>query len=588
MKKKHSVFNIRGTHFLLVLLLFMGINSALRAQPSINCGGGANPLFIYAPPDATAQVAGTAVSSVAISTTNVPGGETVTMSIRTVDEFSPSTGVSPICGTPCASPVSVLGISINIVGSTITFSGNFNSTAAGHTISFTIRAILSPSGNTFDRNYEIPIIRKPVDYMVVLDGSGSMEWGYGGPPVVASPNRRWDGLKTGIGVMNAQLSALTLQTNDRLGFRMFSTGVIVPGAPFNANLVPMTAPNIASLTAAVPVNAPGGWTALGDGILAGRNMLLTGVATNTKAMIVFSDGEQNQGDMIKEMAPNAYQETILGQNISNSGQIKFYTINLGVSGSNPLMMSRIADNNGGANHFLNTPAGAAGDFTTFFSMQLANILSGSSPQVVDVRKGSFPTGVPSVTEQSFSINKGAGSVIVTLIIPTRSEAVFTSFMKDGTELIQFAQQTSGPGFKTIFLRLPHTGVPALNGEWKIKAQLGSTPKDATPYTLMVVTDDHIVHPEYSLGGTNFKVGNSISPVVKLRLAGGNPITNATVKALISVPGDDINDLLATTTADFNGTGVDSASPDINKLAVLLNLIAVTCPAPITVHFHVHP
>jgi hypothetical protein len=334
----------------------------------------------------------------------------------------------------------------------------------------------------------------------------------------------------------------------------------------------MTVPNIASLTAAVPTDPPGGWTALGDGILAGRNMLLTGVASNTKAMIVFSDGEQNQGDMIKEIAPNAYQETNLGQNISNSGQIKFYTINLGVSGSNPLMMSRIADNNGGAGHFLNTPAGAAGDFTTFFSMQLANILSGNSPQIVDIRKGSFPvsTGVPSTTEQSFSINKGAGSVIVTLIVPTENEALFTSFVKDGTDLIQFARQTSGPGFISISLSLPHTGVPALNGEWKIKAQLGTRPKTAIPYTLMVVTDDHIVHPGYSLGGTNFKVGNSISPAVKLSLAGGKPVTNATVQALFAIPGDDINHLLAITQANFNGSGVDSASPDINKLAILMN------------------
>ena len=572
MKKLLSPSCSWGTKFLKTFLLVFGISLSTSAQPDINVGGGCltNTDFIF-----PAQIAGASPTAAAIVASSVPGGATISMSIRSISYKTPAFPFPiDVCGVPCSGTPTTLGVIFNGIGtSSITFGGTIDASAEGDTILLTVRATIVSTATECDRNYRIPISRKPLELMVVLDGSGSMGWGYTGNTSPPAGTRRWDGLRTGMGVLTTQLNSFQLLADDRVGLRMFSNAVIIPsGAPFNGTLVPIQG-NTANLLSAVPADQPGGNTALGDGILAGRNILTGGVATNRKAMLVFSDGEQNVGDMIKELPAadaNTYQVTYLNQNISNSGQIKFYTVNLGVSGANPLMMSKIADKNGGAGHFLNTTAGAELDFTTFFSMQLANIFAGNSPQFIDIRKGSFSAAAtPPSTEQTFSVNKGSTAVIVTLLVPTTREPRITSFMRNGVDLIQFATQSFAPGSVTIALKLPRPGVTELDGEWKVRAQLGSRPTADVPYTMLIVSDDHAVDPTYSLGGSNLKVGNSINPSVNL-MHGNRAIKNATVQAFVAVPGDDINNLLALTQVNITNPTIDSASPDILKLAVLLN------------------
>jgi hypothetical protein len=298
-------------------------------------------------------------------------------------------------------------------------------------------------------------------------------------------------------------------------------------------------------------------------------MLTPGPAGTNKAMLVFSDGQQNTGDQISEAGVNAYLETNSHKNISNGGQIKIHTVGLGLSGSIPLTMSSIASHNGG--QYLNASTTAT-DFATFFATNLTNIFAGRSPQIVSIKKSAFPasTGLPSASEQSFSINKGSNAIIVTMFAPTTSEAHFVSFSKGATDLIQFATQSSGPGFRTITLKFPIASLPGVtaDGDWKVKAQLGGSAPAAVGYTMVILTDDHIVEPGYSVGSASFKEGDVLNPRVTLFQI-NKPIANATIQALVVRPGDNVDNLLANTTVDFKMPAGDSSSPDVAKLAILM-------------------
>ncbi len=511
-------------------------------------------------------VAGSPMTPLAINA--VGPGPAATMTITDLNYSSGGIDFA-VCPPPlCASPLTIFGVTITVSGSTVNITGT--PTDAGVTINFTIRANKTTD---CDRTYHLPIVARPVDLALVLDRSGSMGWGYDGSNPPSGGVRRWDGLLTGVGVLRAQLQgAGILKTGDMLAMRMFasSPSVINPGVPFNGGLVAGPA-NIASLSTALDGVLPNNGTALGDGIIAGRDLLWPGTLNNKKAMIVFSDGVQNSGTEVDVIGPNQYTHAGVQKLSSPGNEIKIHTICLGSTGHNPMLMQGIAAANGG--QYLNTTAGAASDFTTFFATHLTTILSGSSPQIVDIQKGAFPAsadGVPSTTEKSFSINKGTTAVVITLLVPSRNEAQFTSIQKDGTELIQFAQRLSGPGYISIAVRYPMTGLPGttLNGEWKVKAQVGTSPKLAIPYSMMVVADDHILNPSFLLGANSFKVNASFNPKVSL-LTAGRAIKNATVQAIVVKPGDDINDLVATAKVQFTVPPGDPGSPDVAKLAELM-------------------
>jgi hypothetical protein len=461
----------------------------------------------------------------------------------------------------------VFGVTLTAVGSTVTVTGA--PTTAGVTLVFTLRA--TAGGVNCDRTYRMDLVRLPLDLMVVLDRSGSMNWGYNGEFSVPENQRRWFGLRTGIGVLRSQLSMLTLLSGDRLGMRLFASNVVTPASPFNAGLVSMQA-DLSELEVVLnPPVTPGGATAMGDGILAARDLLLPGTSGNKKAMIVFTDGQQNVGDLVNPALPT---RTNSGQPLRTRagqvGEIDIHTVCLANNGPHADLMQNIAAQNGGEH--LITSTGQAADFSTFFALHLPNILAGSSPQYVDVRKDAFPASVEGgdpTYELVFPVNRGVTSLVVTLLAPSRQEPHFQSLTKDGTELIQFAEQTRGPDFVSIGLRFPvDQGDGTLHGEWTVRVGLGTRPRTEVPFTLMVLVDDHLVKPTYSRGAERLKVNDVLSPAVTLHRA-GTAIQNAQVRALVQKPGDEVDDLVARAKVGFSTDPNDPNSPDIAKLTVLL-------------------
>jgi hypothetical protein len=541
----------------------------------------------YVSPDA--KLIDVAIDPITITAVNAPVPATI--SIQRISYELP--GDDQLHCLPCSSPQTVHGITIavNAAGTSVLVNGT---PAVSHgTLVFRLRATyIDGDGDPHlcDRTYRIPFTRVPVDLALVLDRSGSMGWGYDGTGSVPAGQRRWDGLVHGIDVMADHLASFAI-ADDTLGLRYFATDAFASANPhFSGNLVGIQ-DKVGHLAGAVGSETPSGWTAMGDGIVLGRDMLSTGAAGHRKEMIVFTDGMQNRGDQIKTTGTGIHTETEGGQVLgvdANGNPITIHTICLGYSGAHPMLMAGIAAAHGGK--YLNTPteatpddvAAAEHDLTTFFATQTNAILSGGSPQYVDLLRATFPAAGqydrPEV-KHSFLVNRGVRTVKLVLIASNRYEPHFVSLEKDGVELLDYAEQTNGSGFVAGSLSYPlpgdgyevteeGTSGGTLDGEWTVRAGLGTTPGTAVPFALLVIVDDELIRPSYSVGSPLLKVGEALPLSVTLHRI-GTALANAQVQAIVARPGDDVNHLLAITSADYSLDPDDPNQPDSAKLAALL-------------------
>lgn len=453
-------------------------------------------------------------------------------------------------------------------------------TVPGQSIVFRLQ-VINDAGDSDEETFQLTIDRIPIDLMLILDKSGSMGYSFDGTSFSAPiGQRRWDGLVTGVSVMAESIKALPLLPNDRLGIRYFESTpnpVFVPtGAPFNGGLVPMTTANLDLAKTEVASRGPGSGTALGNGIVAGKGILLPGTPANRKAMIVFSDGMQNSGDLVSETtigAIEAYKHTLSGADLNGADQFVIHTICLGSSSHNPSLMEGIANNNG-SGYYDNSIIGDQAEFmTTTFVGAMQNVLNGSSPQYVDVRRGRFSNDSVSTrlsATETFVVNKFVKNVFVALVAESKNEPIFRSVLKDGVELVQFIQQSSGQGYRTFSIKFPIPSLPNVKpeGEWKVITMLGTRPPIAPGYMLSLTVDDHLNKITYSSGNKNLRVGDAVTPTVTIN-RNTVSVEDATVQAIILKPGDDINDLLARADVKTEPTPADPSTPDVDKLAQLL-------------------
>ena len=164
------------------------------------------------------------------------------------------------------------------------------------------------------------------DIYLVLDHSGSMD-----------SDNRWTDLLAAVGVFMAELA--NTPQSEHVGVVGYST---------SASLVHSLSPDLASVQAALlPLN-PGGWTAIGEGLLLASDRFLVDAQSRpyaAKTIIVMTDGNHNTGD-----SPALTVDTAVARNHT------VHTITFS-SGANQLLMQAVAADGNGIH--IHAPDGAA-------------------------------------------------------------------------------------------------------------------------------------------------------------------------------------------------------------------------------------
>lgn len=416
-------------------------------------------------------------------------------------------------------------------------------------------------------------VRSNVSVGFVLDRSGSM----GREPAGTSGTgvTRWDILETSSSVFLEKLNTYQL-AGDQASLTYFAGSADNPAPGFGGGLTEVSG-NLAAFTGDIGSQTPNGGTAMGDGLIAGKNKLEAGPADRTKVLFLFTDGEQNRGD---EVNP-AGTATIGGTSLNNgSNSIRIYTIGTGAAALTPaatLLENIATENNGEAFIVTETASNDVIDeinaqSANYFDQTFVDILAGSSPQMVERQKG-VGKGFGNVTSSAssspvshtFDVNRGVEKVGFQVV--TRGEDVRIRVKKGNTDVTKFGQNSSRPGYYYYNMNFPNRRVPAMHpeGSWEVQvmAQRGQQ------YTITCIVDDHALKYDATANDGPVTIGDDINPVLNLSRF-DSAITDAKVVVTVLRPGDDQGHLLATMNADIGGSNrLDPGSIGYQKYLALL-------------------
>lgn len=432
------------------------------------------------------------------------------------------------------------------------------------------------------REYQINF-RRPLDMAFVLDKSGSM----GG--ITTGTTTRWDALKTAVNNFMLKLSNPAFaKTGDRVGLTFFDSG-ITPSS-FGSTLIPLDPGSAVTMQNAMNSLAPGGSTAMGQGLTDAKTKLAD--AVRSRDILLFTDGEQNVAPLV-----NANGCDIGGTPINSncpvlpgsSGNIKVFTI--GIGNPSPTYLStlqNLATKNGGnclltsnGNSFTNTTSMVIGDINAVFTQAFVNLLRDNSPQLVNTRSG----GINGANQKliDFPLNKNVADLLIEVSLNKRFEIAqlvrlvgTIRVMRNGQDVTALATPRwvgSAPdSYQYAFsfnTEKAYTNKLRSEGKWEVIA-LPNSPASGLTYRIVVIADDHQLDYTCSQQLAQPSVGATQKFVVQFSDR-GKPVENATITAMVYRPGDDIGDLMARNSfkAPIQGRDQDRSAIGIIKYNMLL-------------------
>lgn len=503
----------------------------------------------------------------------------------------------PVVATPSANCGTTFGPSVD--GQSFNIGGNLTATFAGGagtpqvTISsggqpllegsYDLPLRLATGSNTYVRNFRF-IVRKPLDVVFVLDRSGSMEcdtdedssadW-----PACSTGNtaggtdgRRWDRLAAAMDGFIAKFDrpdTLTSVGGDRIGIVYFS-GVTNSLQTFGNDATGMnqlsslgvgTAP-IGATPLLSELNTIGSTqlgrdgTSIGAGLVKAVNDRLGGgaPATRRQVIVLFTDGEQNRGNRVKEsgagmgrivrQSANNASPVLLDLNPLITAGLEVMTVSTVTTGPVQLLTT-MADK--GSNAFT-VPPGQEDRFAERIATEVFNaILSAYSPRLV--ARQIFTPGNGTTTLR-FPLNAGVNRAHFEAFFSNplpNARAARLKLYHDGTEVTRLA--TTGQTRYSLTATLPFYALDdgRSEGQWMVVVEPRS-PQALPPGTQVSVSataDDHAIRFAADVAEDKLVVGAPFRPTLRLT-EDGNSVTNAIVTATITRPGEDLGHLLART------------------------------------------
>ncbi|HEV8283012.1 MAG TPA: vWA domain-containing protein [Chitinophagaceae bacterium] len=428
------------------------------------------------------------------------------------------------------------------------------------TIEFTVGA----NGGVLERSVLVKI-RKPLDIVLVLDRSGSMECGpasYDFPSCITSASdfatlSRWAKLKTAVHNLTSKLVETSL-TGDRISITLFD-GDLKTTASGTINTALLTgfldlkSAGLASNVDAIlndqtqPLGRNG--TAIGKGMKdAVGTKLNPPDANHRRVIMLFTDGYQNVDPSVKDTDPDKGKVLVSPPFTLNNGVdpdiIEKFVVGLtdGSGAFNDLLKSIASDP---VTNTAFTITGSEELFGTLLSGDFFNnLFAGFSPETISENRNSIGSG--------FTEKIVCDSTVERLFLEvylendnTRSNN-FRVFHR-GQDVTAFGN-ASNTITSVLFTfnsnSLADAHIP-MAGTWELRSTRlpGAAASTNSKYLFTATADDNAFHMQCDPGGKDWKVNDVVKPTVKLSLR-GKPLSGAKVTALLIGPADDLANALA--------------------------------------------
>lgn len=452
---------------------------------------------------------------------------------------------------------------------------------------FTIQ-VANASGHSDEQLFQITINRRPVDLMLVLDNSLSMNCCYNQSPpdptcvsCGAAANSRLAKLKIAVdqfftlGTIGTNPYFHTTNPdatlNDKFGAVIFSGSLDDSHSNYALNTP-------ATLNAFIQAMGTSSGTAIGGGLLTAVNRMTAQSAVNrNKSLILFTDGEQNFNPMLKNIAaPVSYEAgplpvhpynpaapnppygdcmpfpastPVFDNNFRNTAPgIKISTIGFQLPpGPGNTLLASLSDKvNGAGGATFNTGMGAtAFDFNTFFTNSFVELLSGSSPQIVKEQAGETQEGL---NQLSFVLNDSVNTVTFMISGEGQTGRILQfRVKKDNQDVTSWGIMVNKASYNMWNLDFAARGNQALpghirpGGEWVLEI----TTKPGFKYQATCIVDDHQLNYNCSFGSVSaHSVGTPIPLLVSIKFKGKPVVDASEVVVLIEKTASDGGTALA--------------------------------------------
>ena len=460
---------------------------------------------------------------------------------------------APVCSVPFTLPL--VGITdISISGDQTTIEITPEALVVGDTIKILLEA--SITGTTCTREYFIPIIRKPVDLMLVLDNSPSMNCctNIDDPTCVscADPSlMRMTKLKQAVDLFfTIGNTGGYFMPDDRFGAVIFSGTIDDSQSTYVADPTPLN-------TYIQAIGTSGGTCIGGSLIEAIDRMTTQSMPNRTKSLLLFTDGEQNYNPMLNEAtspvqyhpgdlpvspynpsAPNPPYGTCITFPVSpptfnaafrdSSPGITVSTIGFKLPpGPSNIMLVNLANSVSGAGGTTNLGTADPFDFTDFFNNAFVDILSGNSPQIVKKITGTTIGGTNTV---QFVTNDTLSKVTFIMMGGERDgNSLRFKVMKNGKDVTSAGRIVDKGSYRLWHINFPirrPTGA-SLNltpgGTWTLQT---SDTNPGISYMATCIVDDHKFRYDCEFGDPGKHAPGKAIPLSVSLTYNRNPVDSA--------------------------------------------------------------
>jgi len=472
-------------------------------------------------------------------------------------------------------------------------------------------AVNSTTASGFEVTLSNRPISVPIDTVMVLDRSGSMLWSVPGDNPEGYATRR-DALSAGVDRFLADVLALSPPVDSTLGLTLFSSKALdVPSFstlrdPVDAALAIEVAdeigPGAPSHSAApgcdwstTPENCEWGATSIGAALQDGLAKLGTGGATHSKALVLFTDGEQNTAPYVTtdglKICATSSDPAACAAEPDIDADVRIISVGIGdPSSSYHTVLQNLANESQfgtyiSANATTPDDFPCAGSIPEAFQCVASYTLAGNSPQMVSYSSGTL--GNTPKTMDAFEVNSGVRMLLLSIsfdrdVEPLSLEELSTwiAIEKDATDVTRhFSVVGSMDTSKHVLVkavfpqsRAAHAGTFPPQGRYSVTLTNPDGISGDIAYRAISFVDDHSLKMTWEVSEpTDPRADEAFLPSMRLIWL-GMPLKDATVTARVLRPGDDLGDVLAKmpdVDLRLSATGAEIASAGHRKYLSLL-------------------